>query len=168
MVGSIRGFVYLVKRKKEKENHDVVTTHCFIHREVPVSETLQDKIGKVPDAATKMVNFIKQRPFHSRMFKKLCENLGKQHINPLLHTEIQWLSRGRVLNRVFELKSDLQDYFQENRRPDFAKCFEDEWLEKLAYLADIFHHMNQLNKSLQGSGTNVLTSSDKILGLEGN
>jgi hypothetical protein len=44
---------------------------------------------------------------------------------------------------VCELKGELEDYFQENSRPDFAKCFEDEeWLEKLAYLADIFHHMN--------------------------
>jgi hypothetical protein len=59
---------------------------------------------------------------------------------------------------VFELKGELQEYFQENSRPDFAECFEDEeWLQKLAYLADIFHHINQLNKSLQGPGENVLT-----------
>jgi hypothetical protein len=49
---------------------------------------------------------------------------------------------------VFKLKGELQDYFQENSRPDFDKCFGDkEWLEKLAYLPDIFHHMKQLNKS---------------------
>jgi hypothetical protein len=47
---------------------------------------------------------------------------------------------------VIELKGELQDYFQENRRPDFARRSEDEkWLEKLSYLANIFHHMNQLN-----------------------
>jgi hypothetical protein len=93
--------------------------------------------------------------------------LEKQHINLLLHTEIWWLSEGRVLNRVFEQKGKLQDYFQENSRPNFAKCFEDqEWLEKISYLADIFHQMNQLNKSLQGPGENVLTSSDKILGFK--
>jgi hypothetical protein len=68
---------------------------------------------------------------------------------------------------VFELKCKLQEYFQENIRPDFAECFKDEeWLQKLTYLVDIFHHMNQLNKSLQGPGENVLTSSDKILGFK--
>jgi hypothetical protein len=57
---------------------------------------------------------------------------------------------------VFELKGELQEYFQENSRPDFAECFEDEeWLQELAYLADIFHHIIQLNKSLQGPGENV-------------
>jgi hypothetical protein len=61
----------------------------------------------------------------------------------------------------------LHDYFQENRRPDFAKCVEDEeWPEKLAYLADIFHYTNQMNKSLQGLRENILTSSDKILGFK--
>jgi hypothetical protein len=58
---------------------------------------------------------------------------------------------------VFELKGELQDYFQENSRPDFAKCFEDEeWLEKLSYLVDISHHMNQQ----QGPGENIFTSRE--------
>jgi hypothetical protein len=35
---------------------------------------------KVLGDATKMVNFIKQRPVHSRTFRKLCENPDKQHI----------------------------------------------------------------------------------------
>jgi hypothetical protein len=47
----------------------------------------------------------------------------------------------------------LGSEFKENSRPDFAKYFEDgEWLEKLAYLLDIFHRMDELNKSLQGPG----------------
>jgi hypothetical protein len=54
---------------------------------------------------------------------------------------------------VSELNGELQDYIQENSIPDFAKCIEiEEWLEKLAYLADIFYRMNQLNKSLKGPG----------------
>jgi hypothetical protein len=56
------------------------------------------------------------------MFKTLCENLDIQLINLLLHIEIQWLRRGRVPNREYELKGEMQGYFQENSRPDFAKC----------------------------------------------
>jgi hypothetical protein len=44
---------------------------------VLVSKTLGDKMKKVLDVATKMINVIKQIPIHSRMFKKLCENLEK-------------------------------------------------------------------------------------------
>jgi tRNA(Ile)-lysidine synthase TilS/MesJ len=90
-------------------------------------------------------------------FTPECEDVAKQHIN-LLHTEIWWPSIGEVLNRMFELKGELQDYFQASSKPDFAKCFEDEeWPEKLAYIAHIFNCMNQSDKSLQGPEENVLT-----------
>ena len=121
---------------------------------------------EVFDDAIKTANCIKQRSVHSRIFTRLRENLNKEHINLLLHTEIRWLSRGRVLNRGFDLKDELQKYFQENNKKNFAKCFEDEkWLQRLIYLAYIFHHMNQLNKSLRGPRENVVSSSDEILAL---
>jgi hypothetical protein len=66
MVGSMRGFASLVKNE-----YPDVAAHCFLHREVLVSKTLRDEMKKVLNDATKMVNFIKQRPVHSRMFKKL-------------------------------------------------------------------------------------------------
>jgi hypothetical protein len=39
----------------KKENPDVVTTHCFIHREMLVSKTLREEIKKILDDATKKV-----------------------------------------------------------------------------------------------------------------
>ena len=60
------------------------------------------------------------------MFRRLCENLDTEHINLLQHTEIRWLSRGRVLDRMFELKDELHKYLQETNKQDFAKFFEDE------------------------------------------
>jgi hypothetical protein len=54
---------------------------------------------------------------------------------------------------VSNLIGELQDYFQENSRLEFAKCFEEEeLLKKLAYLENIFLNMNQLNKYLQDPG----------------
>ena len=36
------------------------------------------------------------------------------------------------------------------------------WLCKVAYLADIFNKLNELNLSLQGRNSNILFSHDKI------
>jgi hypothetical protein len=49
--------------------------------------------------------------------------------------------------------------------PDFVAQLNDEkWYAKVAYLADIFSHLNYLNESMQGKEENVLTSSDKLTG----
>ena len=37
-------------------------------------------------------------------------------------------------------------------------------VQKLAYLADIFYHLNELNTRMQGRNENLLTSTDKIDG----
>jgi hypothetical protein len=115
MVGSTRGFASFVENKiLTLSQHTVL----FIER-CWFKKFFGDEMTKVLDDATKMVKFIKQRPVHSKMFKKLSEYLNKQHINLLLHTEIRWLSRGRALIRVSELKGEMQDYFQVNRGPEF-------------------------------------------------
>jgi hypothetical protein len=86
VVSSLRDFACLGEKKKKILT---ISQHCFIRREMLVSKTLEEEMKKVSDVATKIVNFIKPRPVHSRMFKSLCENLDKQHINLLLRTEIR-------------------------------------------------------------------------------
>jgi hypothetical protein len=93
-----------------------------------------------------MINFIKQRPLSLSLFAKLCEGTEKGHVTLLLHTDIRWLSRGKVLTRVFELGEELYQYFKEHGKAYFASCIEDDiWLYKLACLADIYQHLNKLN-----------------------
>ena len=66
MVDSIKGFASLAK----KENHDIISTHCFLHREVLISKSLVDELKNVFDEVTKIVNIIKQKPVHFRMSKR--------------------------------------------------------------------------------------------------
>jgi hypothetical protein len=81
MIGSIKGFVTLVKEK----NPDVIMVHCFLHREVLVSETIGEDLKQVLDVAVNMVNFIKHCPLKSRTFAKLCENMQRPCDSPSTH-----------------------------------------------------------------------------------
>lgn len=55
--------------------------------------------------------------------------------------------------------------FLTNEGSDYAKLLaSNEWCARLAYLADIFHHLNELNTRMQGRNENLLTSTDKING----
>lgn len=85
-------------------------THCNLHREVLVSKSLPESLKTVLDKAVKVVNYIKTRPLQTRLFQKLCEEMGSLHKSLLLHTEVRWLSRGKVLTRLVELRNEVTIY----------------------------------------------------------
>ena len=163
MIGSIKGFVSLV----EKVNSEIITTHCFLHREVLVGKTLYSDLTQVLKEVIEMVNYIKARPLKSRLFTKLCNESEANYENLLLHTEARWLSRGKALSRVYELKEEMLAFFSLERQGEFCNLFcDDSWKSKLAYLVDIFDHLNKTNSNMQGKNENLLSSADKMRALQ--
>lgn len=66
----------------------------------------------------------------------------------LYHSDVRWLSRGSVLQRFYSLRSEI-DQFLEKGRP-LHELSDPLWLVDLAFLVDLTHHLNTLNKNLQG------------------
>jgi hypothetical protein len=69
-----------------------------------------------------------------------------------------------VLTRLFELGAKLQMYFElqeELSCSDFSKS--NDSMLKLAYLADIFSHLNGLNIRVQGRDKNILLVGVNII-----
>lgn len=62
--------------------------------------------------------------FIQKCLKVYEKQLDKKHKCPATHRYLV-AGKGRLLNRGFELKGELQDFFQENRRPDSAGYVED-------------------------------------------
>ena len=163
MIGSIKGFVSLVK----KINSEIITTHCFLHREVLIGKTLNSDLTQVLKEVIEMVNYIKVRPLKSRLFTKLYKEMEANYENFLLHTEARWLSRGKALSRVYELKEEMLAFFSLERQGEFCNLLcDDSWKSKLAYLVDIFDHLNKTNSIMQGRNENLLSSADKMRALQ--
>lgn len=62
------------------------------------------------------MNFIKAKPLQSRLFDKLCEDMGSLHKSLLLHTEVRWFSRGKVLTRLVELREEVTIFLHTKKR----------------------------------------------------
>ena len=109
-------------------------THCLIQREALASQQLNGDLNEV----LKTVNFIKARQLKARLFQHLCNELGAEHNNLLFYCNARWLSKGKVLLRVYELRNKISIFLKEENHA-LATTFEDEvFLTQLAYLYHIF------------------------------
>ena len=106
-----------------------------------LSEELHDKLN----AVTKYVNSIKARPLNQRLFSCLCDEMDADHTGLLLLTEVRWLSRGRVLKRVFELREKTISFLNKQKNVSIAeRLTKEKFIANIAYMSDIFHSLHCL------------------------
>jgi hypothetical protein len=121
-------------------------THCGMHRQGLASKRMPEGSKSVVDD---VVNFIKARPTNSRIFGTLCEEMGSIQNCLLTHTEVRWLSCGKILTRISELKNEV---FVSLTTHSFhkASCMQDPVLLKTGLFGKYFLGINVLNLSPQG------------------
>ena len=70
---------------------------------------------------------------------------------------------GQNTDPIFVLREEIKLFFQQQNNQKFQELLsDDEWVAKLAYLADIFSLLNELNISLQGQLKDVCILQRKI------
>uniref|UniRef100_A0A8B9XEI4 Zinc finger MYM-type containing 6 n=1 Tax=Bos mutus grunniens TaxID=30521 RepID=A0A8B9XEI4_BOSMU len=147
---------------QEVATNTVAFTHCFIHREHLAAAKLSPCLHEILLQSAQILSFIKSNALNSRMLTILCEEMGSEHVNLPLHAEMRWISRGRILTRLFELRHEIE-IFLNQKHSDLAKYFfDEEWVAKVAYLSDVFSLINGLNLSLQGTMTTLFNLYNKI------
>ncbi|TWW61199.1 Zinc finger BED domain-containing protein 5 [Takifugu flavidus] len=108
----------------------------------------------------KIRNSIRSRAKQLRTFKVLLEELPAEYGDLLLHTEIRWLSRGRILLPFLSLLSEIKEFMQ-SRGEDAALLEDTDWTLDLAFLTDITGKRNSLNWELQGKVPLTVGRSDR-------
>ena len=161
IIGVKSGFVTLVKN----EWPHVTFSHCSLHRYALASKTLPLHLMEVMNVAVKMINFIRSMAKNHGFFQLLTKEMGVQHVGLLFYTKIRFLSRGKCLFRLYELKNEVKIFLRENKNNIHVQFHNEEFVVMLAYSADVFGHLNDLNLSLQGRDVTVSDVKNKLTGL---
>ena len=152
------GFVACVK----KEVPHITVRHCVLHRHALAAKSLPEQLKNVLSIAVSAINYIRRNVLNHRLFKVFCNEVGTEHDVLLYRTKVRWLSHGQVLTPVFELHKEIKQFLRQ-RGSSIVEHFETEnFILSLAYLADIFSHLNDLNISIQSTGMNMITAREKI------
>ena len=158
MLGNRSCFAALLKQ----ELPTLKVTHCMIHRQALASKRMPKSLKDVFDTCARILNNIRKNDTSHRIFQSFCAQMGNQHDILLYHTEVRWLSRGRVMSRFFQLREIIKLYLQHRNSNLAASLESDEFVQSVAYIADAMHHLNELNLSLQGQQINVVTACEKV------
>ena len=99
------------------------------------------------------MNFIRARGLNHRQFIGLLEDVNADYHDVLYHSNVRWLSLGKMLKQVWDLKDEIILFLDmKNKSVDFVELKKPGWLLDLAFAVDIIGHLNTLNISLHGKG----------------
>ena len=158
MLGNRSGFAALVKNVAPH----VTVTHCILHRHALMMKTLPENLNSAMTLVVRAVNFIRGQPLNQRLFQKFCEEVGSEFTVLLYHTQVRWLSRGRVLRRVVEVYDEVVQFLRHQNSPLADELDSLQTRKQIAYLADVFELLNQLNLSLQGPDVSIIRGQEKL------
>ncbi|XP_050994546.1 general transcription factor II-I repeat domain-containing protein 2A-like [Labeo rohita] len=157
MTGKHKGLV----AEMRKISPDLLAFHCIVHQQALCSKLVDGYFVEVMDTVVKVVNFIRARPLMHRRFIALLDELDSAYGDLILHSEVRWLSRGKVLSRFLAVLPEIVHFLNDIGEGErFPVLRDNAWKTNVAFLADVTAHLNKLNLQLQGDGKHV----DELLG----
>ena len=158
MLGTRHGFTARVRQI----NSSVQVVHCLLHREQLAAQHLSLDLSAVMKEVVGVVNCIKSSAVNSRLFEQLCVDHGSQFQHLLFYSNVRWLSRGKLLRRLIDLRTQVKVILNEKNYRHAIRFQDKEWMLKVCYLNDIFTTLNELNTSMQSRNQNIITLSEKL------
>lgn len=160
MTGCNVGFTTLFKSSNETRN-DIMTYHCIIHQE-NLAALRSEMFDEVMSDIVDLVKFINTNALNHRQFRQLLNEYDTVYHELVRHTNVRWLSKGKVLEHFYHLIQPIKTFLDERTslpqsiKEIQPKLSDRKWLEISAFLADITSHLNKLNLELQGKDKLVM------------
>ena len=83
------------------------------------------------------------------------DELDSAYGDLLLHADVRWLSRGKVLQRFVDLLPEIKAFLSK-RNEEHEELSDDAWLLDLGFLTDLTGKLNSLNHELQGKDRHLI------------
>ena len=89
--------------------------------------------------------------------------MESEHEPLLFHTKVRWLSIGKMLGRLYELRKEVAIFLDSHQKTDLHNKFQPESLQiTLAYLVDIFEILNIVSLKLQAKNIIIIMHHDTV------
>lgn len=131
----------------------------MIHQQNLCAQVLS--MNHVMQVVIKTVNYIRSHALPHRQFKEFLKELDSEYGDVVYFSHVRWLSRGRCLQRFYELRQEI-DLFMNDKQIPVPELRNDEWLLDLCFLVNIVEKLNQLNISLQGKDNLIIDMFNHI------
>ena len=102
-----------------------------------------------------LINFLKSHSsLRHRQLREFLRETNAEYTDLLTHNDVRWLSKGKALQRFWTLMDHVKEFLREigsnTARKYITQLSCDTFLSRIAFLTDLFEHLNVLNLKLQG------------------
>ncbi|XP_060137961.1 general transcription factor II-I repeat domain-containing protein 2-like isoform X2 [Zootoca vivipara] len=148
---SMRGVVARINQEMDRHNlPHPIAIHSLIHQQALCCKKSL-KFDSVMKTVVSCVNFIRTHALNHSQFQEFLSELNVEREDIPYHTEVPWLSRGRVLKHFYDLLPHVSD-FMLMKNKEVPELKDAEWKWHLAFLTDVTELLNTFNVQLRVKG----------------
>ncbi|XP_068212549.1 protein FAM200A-like [Palaemon carinicauda] len=123
----------------KKENPSDLAAHCIIHSQELAVKSERPVLEEVMCNVMEIVSYIKSSASNSRLFISLCGDIDSEHRSVVCSNQMAF--RGNVLERVFQLKTEIEMFLDNEGHISARKQISKIYFHSVLFSRHIFAHI---------------------------
>ncbi|XP_076684338.1 general transcription factor II-I repeat domain-containing protein 2-like [Andrena cerasifolii] len=155
------GFVDSLRKKLKSlaVPRDISVVHSMLHQQNLCAKSIE--LQHVMSVVIRVTNYIRTNGANHREFKTFLSDVQAEYGDLPLRSELQWFSRGKILDRFFHLRDEIILFMGmvDQLVPELQ---DNEWLCDLGFLSDMTDHLDALNTQLRGKEKSIVDFHNSV------